>query len=89
VKDGEAANDADAVEDPFKDVPILSKTPAELYLFDTESDMFTIQEKEVQVEVASNGDFESESGEETRYSTAYPSLDHRSQQVDSVHLHSH
>lgn len=89
MKDGEAANDADAVEDPFKDVPILSKTPAELYLFDTESDMFTIQEKEVQVEVASNGDFESESGEETRYSAANPSLDNRPEQVDSVHLYPH
>ena len=60
AKDGEEAPEVEVAEDPFKDVPILSKTPAELYLFDTESDMFTIQEKEVQVEVASNGDFESE-----------------------------
>lgn len=48
-------------EDPFKDVPVLSRTTAELYLFDTETDVFVIQEKEVAVDMASNGDFDSES----------------------------
>jgi hypothetical protein len=51
---------APAVEDPFKDVPVLSRTSAELYLFDTETDMFVIQEKDVQVDIAENGTFESE-----------------------------
>jgi hypothetical protein len=46
-------------EDPFKDVPVLSRTQAELYLFDTETDVFVIQEKEVDVDMASNGDYES------------------------------
>jgi len=46
-------------EDPFQDVPVLSRTTAELYLFDTETDVFVIQEKEVDVDMASNGDFES------------------------------
>lgn len=47
-------------EDPFKDVPVLSRTKAELYLFDTETDVFVIQEKEVDVDMASNGDYDSE-----------------------------
>jgi hypothetical protein len=51
----------DAAEDPFKDVAVLSRTTAELYLFDTETDVFVIQEKEVDVDMASNGDFESTS----------------------------
>jgi len=63
-KKGEAsasvAEAAPVVEDPFKDVPVLSRTTAELYLFDTETDMFVIQEKEVQVDIAENGTFESE-----------------------------
>jgi hypothetical protein len=46
-------------EDPFKDVPVLSRSTAELYLFDTETDVFVIQEKEVDIDMASNGDFES------------------------------
>ena len=49
-------------EDPFQDVPVLSRTTAELYLFDTETDVFVIQEKEVDVGMASNGDFESRFG---------------------------
>lgn len=44
--------------DPFQDVPVLSKTPAELYLFDTETDVFVAQEKEVQVDIAANTEFE-------------------------------
>lgn len=47
-------------EDSFKDVPVLSRTQAELYLFDTETDVFVIQEKEVYVDMASNGDYDSE-----------------------------
>lgn len=46
--------------DPFKDVPILSRTTAELYLFDTETDVFVIQEKEVNVDMASNDEYDSE-----------------------------
>lgn len=45
--------------DPFDYVPVLSRTTAELYLFDTETDVFVIQEKEVDVDMASNGDYES------------------------------
>ncbi|WVF72856.1 hypothetical protein IAT40_007674 [Kwoniella sp. CBS 6097] len=45
-------------EDPFKDVPVLHRATAELYLFDTETDVFVIQEKEVDADLASNGDFE-------------------------------
>jgi hypothetical protein len=40
---------------------VLSRVTAELYLFDTQTDMFVIQEKDVQVDIASNGDFESAS----------------------------
>ncbi|OCF37982.1 cytoplasmic protein [Kwoniella heveanensis CBS 569] len=45
-------------EDPFKDVPVLHRATAELYLFDTETDVFVIQEKEVDADLASNGDYE-------------------------------
>ena len=48
------------VEDPFADVPILHRATAELYLFDTEADIFVIQEKDVAAEMASNGDYDSE-----------------------------
>ena len=44
--------------DPFADVPVLSKTRAELYLFDTETDVFVIQEKEVDVDMALNGEYD-------------------------------
>jgi len=47
--------------DPFKDVSVLSRTGAELYLFDTDADVFVIQEKEVHVDLASNGEYDSES----------------------------
>jgi hypothetical protein len=46
--------------DPFKDVPVLSRTSAELYLFDTETDVFVIQEKDVDVDLVSNGDYDGE-----------------------------
>ena len=62
VTNQETAPEAEAeaeTEDPFQDVPVLSRTTAELYLFDTETDVFVIQEKEVDVDMASNGDFES------------------------------
>ncbi|RXK41108.1 cytoplasmic protein [Tremella mesenterica] len=46
------------VADPFKDVPVLTKTPAELYLFDTEADLFVVQENTVDVEIAANAEFD-------------------------------
>jgi hypothetical protein len=58
VESPESPEDTET-EDPFKDVPVLSRTTAELYLFDTETDVFVIQEKEVDVDMASNGDFDS------------------------------
>lgn len=45
-------------EDPFQDVPVLQRTKGELYLFDTETDVFVIQEKDVDVDMASNGVFD-------------------------------
>jgi hypothetical protein len=61
VEGSESPEDPESqeAEDPFKDVPVLSRTTAELYLFDTETDVFVIQEKEVDVDMASNGDFDS------------------------------
>lgn len=50
------------MEDPFADVPILHRATSELYLFDTEADIFVIQEKEVTADLASNGDHDSELG---------------------------
>lgn len=50
---------APAQEDPFKDVPVLSRTPAELYVFDTDTDSFVMQEKDVSVDIASNAEFDS------------------------------
>lgn len=52
------AQDSD-IADPFKDVPVLSRSSAELYLFDTETDVFVIQEKDVQIDIASGSEFES------------------------------
>lgn len=54
------ASGSQAKEDPFKDVPVLSRTKGELYLFDTETDVFVIQEKDVDVDMASNGEYDSE-----------------------------
>ncbi|KAK8854741.1 hypothetical protein IAR55_003480 [Kwoniella newhampshirensis] len=45
-------------EDPFKDVPVLHRAIAELYLFDTDTDVFVIQEKEVDADMAANGGFD-------------------------------
>nr|ODO02222.1 cytoplasmic protein [Cryptococcus depauperatus CBS 7855] len=45
-------------EDPFKDVPVLHQAPAELYIFDTETDLFVIQESNVHADLAENGPFE-------------------------------
>ncbi|WOO85774.1 Vacuolar import and degradation protein 27 [Vanrija pseudolonga] len=45
-------------EDPFKDVPVLHSAKGELYLFDTEADVFVIQEKDVDADLASNGAFD-------------------------------
>ncbi|WVW85564.1 hypothetical protein I302_107602 [Kwoniella bestiolae CBS 10118] len=45
-------------DDPFKDVPVLHRAKAELYLFDLETDVFVIQEKEVNADLASNGEYD-------------------------------
>ncbi len=52
--------EAEEGEDPFEGIPILHRAPAELYLFDLDADVFVIQEKEVSVDMASNGDYDSE-----------------------------
>jgi len=86
VTNQEAEPEAEAeaeTEDPFQDVPVLSRTTAELYLFDTETDVFVIQEKEVDVDMASNGDFESTFKSS---SLADDSLDNHPSQVDTVYL---
>lgn len=57
---GENAADSSA-QDPFKDVPVLSSVTAELYLFDTDADVFIIQNKAVKVQTASNGPYDSQS----------------------------
>lgn len=44
--------------DPFENVPTLSRTHAELYFFDTDTEVFVIQEKEVDVDIAANGDYD-------------------------------
>ncbi|ORY35530.1 cytoplasm protein [Naematelia encephala] len=54
----EASNSPNEAIDPFKDVPILSRDKAELYLFDTETDVFVVQEKEVDVDIALNGEYD-------------------------------
>jgi hypothetical protein len=54
-----AADEED--EDPFKDVPVLHTAKAEMYLFDTEADLFVIQERDVDADLASNGLYDSES----------------------------
>ncbi|WVQ82121.1 hypothetical protein IAT38_004249 [Cryptococcus sp. DSM 104549] len=45
-------------EDTFKDVPVLHSAIAELYLFDTSTDLFVIQEKDVSADLAVNGEFD-------------------------------
>jgi len=67
-------------------VPVLSKTQAELYLFDTDTDIFVIQEKEVEVDIALNGEFECRS-ESVR--VAQVRLDRRSPTVDAFHVNAH
>lgn len=54
----EAEAEAEA-EDPFDGIPILHRAPAELYLFDLDADVFVIQEKDVSVDMASNGTYDS------------------------------
>lgn len=55
---GKAVAAKEATEDPFKDVPILHRAKGELYLFETESDVFVIQEKDVDVDMAANAPFD-------------------------------
>lgn len=54
----EARSEVEADVDPFKDIPILNRTAAELYLFDTDTDVFVLQEKTVSVDLASNGEYD-------------------------------
>jgi hypothetical protein len=62
----------DPPTDPFADIPVLSRAPAELYVFDTETDMFVLQEKAVQVDIADNGEYDSEwSGDKPRLRLAW------------------
>jgi hypothetical protein len=56
----EATSSDVGAEDPFKNVPVLFQSSAELYLFDTEADVFVIQEKKVTVDMASNAEYDSE-----------------------------
>lgn len=41
-------------------MPILHRAKGELYLFDTETDVFVIQEKDVDVDMASNAPYDCE-----------------------------
>lgn len=60
--DAEAAAETEGEsEDPFDGIPILHRAPAELYLFDLDADVFVIQEKDVSVDMASNGEYDGES----------------------------
>lgn len=56
----EAAEAEAEAEDPFEGIPILHRANAELYLFDLDADVFVIQEKDVSVDMASNGEYDSE-----------------------------
>jgi hypothetical protein len=48
-------------EDPFEGVEIKHRTKAELYLFDTETDMFVAQgDEEVTMDIAVNAEFDCE-----------------------------
>ncbi|OCF57212.1 cytoplasmic protein [Kwoniella mangroviensis CBS 10435] len=57
-EDEPSSSSIPVAEDPFKDVPILHRAQAELYLFDIDTDVFVIQEKEVHADLASNGDYD-------------------------------
>ncbi|WWD02638.1 hypothetical protein V865_000678 [Kwoniella europaea PYCC6329] len=57
-EDEASSSSVPVAEDPFKDVPILHRAQAELYLFDIDTDVFVIQEKEVHADLASNGDYD-------------------------------
>lgn len=46
-------------EDPFQDVPILHRASADLYVFDTETELFVIQESNVSADLAENAEFDS------------------------------
>jgi hypothetical protein len=74
------------VEDPFKGVPILHRAPAEIYLFDTQADVFVIQEREVWIELASNGDFDSGSCPQYILRALTSSLDHCPQRRLGIHV---
>ena len=72
--------------DPFENVPTLSRTHAELYFFDTDTEVFVIQEKEVDVDIAANGDYD---GRSTTMNLIDISLDHRAATIDSIHVNAY
>ncbi|XAO25637.1 hypothetical protein I312_104465 [Cryptococcus bacillisporus CA1280] len=45
-------------EDPFQNVPILHRASADLYVFDTETELFVIQESNVSADLAENTEFD-------------------------------
>lgn len=45
--------------DPFQNVPILHRASADLYVFDTETELFVIQESNVSADLAENAEFDS------------------------------
>lgn len=45
-------------EDPFQNVPILHRASADLYVFDTETELFVIQESNVSADLAENAEFD-------------------------------
>lgn len=45
-------------EDPFQDVPILHRASADLYVFDTETELFVIQGSNVSADLAENAEFD-------------------------------
>jgi hypothetical protein len=50
--------EAEPMEDPFADVPVLHRDEGELYLFDVEVETFVIQSGKVQVDIAEGGTFD-------------------------------
>lgn len=45
-------------QDPFQNVPILHRASADLYVFDTETELFVIQESNVSADLAENTEFD-------------------------------
>lgn len=72
--------------DPFQDVPILSTSDAELYLFDTDADVFVIQAKTVKVQMASNGPYDSQFTLHCGAPRRPSSVDHNPARIDPIHI---